>query len=252
MIVADVTKMQEAAGWADAISAAGFGQTEREIRSFVAALQSTGIPFANVQNAINAFTTTGLGSVDATLSTLAAKLGISYTPGVGEAAGGAIISQYTEPSFAASWKFEGMGQFAYEKAKSYRYLPSDTAWWLSEAPKWEDNSWWISEYNPYTQSANEWRRLAKGGATNGPSIAGESGIEWVAPTYEPQRSNFLRDTGVADTLKSILEQGGPGDGTPIQVNLVLDGRVIQSVVAKGMKTNRDLIASTQKAARMAN
>lgn len=38
---------------------------------------------------------------------------------------------------------------------------------------------------------------AAGGLTRGVSIAGESGPEWIVPTYEPQKSSFLRDIGVS-------------------------------------------------------
>lgn len=37
---------------------------------------------------------------------------------------------------------------------------------------------------------------ASGGLTSGVSIAGEAGSEWIVPTYEPQRSQFLKDVGV--------------------------------------------------------
>jgi len=38
--------------------------------------------------------------------------------------------------------------------------------------------------------------LGSGGLTSQASIAGEIGPEWVVPTYEPQRSKFLKDVGV--------------------------------------------------------
>ncbi len=91
---------------------------------------------------------------------------------------------------------------------------------------------------------------AKGGLTSGLSYAGEAGPEWVVPTYEPQRSSFLHDVGAdpeaigAAIAKRISGMGG-GEITII-VPVVMDGEKIASVVAKKVRTNRDLRESMKK------
>lgn len=61
-----------------------------------------------------------------------------------------------------------------------------------------------------------------GGLITSPRIlhgAGELGPEWIVPTYEPQRSNFLKDVG-ADP-KTIARSIGAKTGQPVVVNLVV-------------------------------
>jgi len=88
---------------------------------------------------------------------------------------------------------------------------------------------------------------AKGGLASGPSIFGEKGPEWAVPTYEPERSNFLRDVGadpeaIGNAIAKRMSGMGGGD---IHVSVQIDGREIGSVVAKQMKINRDLRESTR-------
>ena len=71
-----------------------------------------------------------------------------------------------------------------------------------------------------------------GGLATGPTIMGEAGPEWAVPTYEPERSQFLRDVG-ADPDKiaaSIAKKvgGGSGGGNTIHIdNLVnVEGTLI--------------------------
>ena len=88
-----------------------------------------------------------------------------------------------------------------------------------------------------------------GGLTDGIGMAGEMGPEWVVPTYEPQRSNFLADVGVdPDAIgraiaKHINVEGGGGD---IAVSVSIDGREIGNVTAKQVKTNKDLQDSIRR------
>jgi len=85
-----------------------------------------------------------------------------------------------------------------------------------------------------------------GGLTSGVSIAGERGAEWVVPTYEPQRSNFLKTVGAdTETLgaaigKYIVESNGGSNGGDIHVSVQIDGKEIGNVVAKQTRTNSDL------------
>jgi hypothetical protein len=92
----------------------------------------------------------------------------------------------------------------------------------------------------------------KGGLASGASIAGEIGPEWVVPTYEPQRSAFLRDVGadpeaigraVARQVSGALGAAG-GD---IHVHVHIDGREIGYVCAKQAAVNEDFIRAIKKA-----
>jgi len=84
---------------------------------------------------------------------------------------------------------------------------------------------------------------AHGGLTYGPSIAGESGKEWIVPTYEPQRSRFLESAPPQfwENLRGagVVQPGGGGDIT-VRVPVYLDGKVVADVVAKNIKSNTNL------------
>ena len=90
-----------------------------------------------------------------------------------------------------------------------------------------------------------------GSLTSGLTIAGEMGREWVVPTYEPQRSSFLKDVGadpetIGKTIaKYLVNSNGGSNGGPIHVSVNIDGREIGSVVAKQMKINPDLQQSVR-------
>lgn len=236
-------------------------------------LDATETPFSNVQKAINAFTATGLGSLDSALSSLAVKLGIAFTPGVGTAAGAALISQYTSSGGTAathqiSEAWIGKGINPYNGAYMFQYIPNGQTYWLMTDPVYAQNAWWANEMNHYTKLSMGWKNMTTGsiqqnpptrgygGLMVGPTIGGEMGPEWAVPTYEPQRSNFLRDVGadpvvigntIADRLAgSLAGMISSGDGE-VHVHLHLNEREIQTVVAKGMKTNNDLRESTRRA-----
>ena len=94
-------------------------------------------------------------------------------------------------------------------------------------------------YAAYMASMGAPKTFAKGGKTSGLSIAGEAGAEWVIPTYEPERTSFLKDigmspdaiaSGIARVLSPMLTQGGD-----IHVPVTIDGREIAYVVAKQIK-----------------
>jgi hypothetical protein len=77
----------------------------------------------------------------------------------------------------------------------------------------------------------------------------DRGGEWAVPTYEPQRSSFLKKAPAPfwDNLGLNGGSNGPGGETTIHNHIYIDGKEIQYVVTKGMKTNPDLIASTRRA-----
>ena len=82
--------------------------------------------------------------------------------------------------------------------------------------------------------------LQYGGQTHGPSIAGEAGTEWVVPTYEPERSNFLAQVG-ADPEKianKILERIGGGQGNTTKV--YFDGVALASLMEKQVGSHSGL------------
>ena len=97
---------------------------------------------------------------------------------------------------------------------------------------------------------------ASGGLTSGLSFAGEIGQEWVVPTYEPQRSRFLKDVGVdSDAIgKSIARTlinestGGSASGKDIHVHLYIDKKEITQSVVQGIRAgDEDLIKNIRKA-----
>jgi hypothetical protein len=267
MIVGDVEKFQNIADIGDILSGAGFGQTEKDIRLLIAAfndmgvsteslagylktasekgviaadatgefagdLQNTGTPFANVQAAINAFTGTGLKSVDDTLSALAAKLGISFTPGIGEAAGSAIVAGYAPAAPAKSWTInEG---YWYNPVQPQYKSPAYVAGW----------SYW-----PPGTTDTRPPGYARGGLSSGPSIFGEKGPEWAVPTYEPERSSFLRDVGAdPETIgKAIASQLQGIGGGETMVVVQIDSDVLARSLARIIPRNGDLRASLRRA-----
>jgi len=90
-----------------------------------------------------------------------------------------------------------------------------------------------------------------GGLTSGLTFAGESGPEWIVPTYEPQKSSFLKDVGAdPETIgKTIAKYLNGGSNGPINVVVQIDGREIGNVVAKQVPFNDDLQRSIRRAAR---
>ncbi len=98
-----------------------------------------------------------------------------------------------------------------------------------------------------------------GGLTPQAIIAGEKGPEWVVPTYEPQRSSFLRDVGadpeaigraVAKHIGLAGPSGGNGNGKDIHVHLHIDGKEITQTVVRGIRGgDDDLLKYIRKAAR---
>jgi hypothetical protein len=95
---------------------------------------------------------------------------------------------------------------------------------------------------------------AAGGLTSGMSIAGEAGPEWVVPTYEPERSSFLRDVGVDTSAiaAAVAARVGSAGGGPIQIDMkvYLDGDQIRHSVAAGANgRDVELINAIRRAAR---
>lgn len=96
---------------------------------------------------------------------------------------------------------------------------------------------------------------ASGGLTSGLSLAGEIGAEWVVPTYEPQRSSFLKDVGVdseaigQSIARTLMNEssGGSANGKDIHVHLYIDKKEITGAVIQGIKSgDDDLIKNIKK------
>jgi hypothetical protein len=130
---------------------------------------------------------------------------------------------------------------------------------------WNGSFWsYIDPYNPDAGAINTGLSAAaglallqksyggitfgRGGLTSGLSLAGERGSEWIVPTYEPQRSSFLKSVGadpeaIGNAIARKLQ--GLGEIGDIHVSVQIDGREIGHVVAKQMKTNPDLQKSVR-------
>jgi hypothetical protein len=79
----------------------------------------------------------------------------------------------------------------------------------------------------------------KGGLATQPGTVAEIGPEWVVPTYEPYKSQFLRDVGADPELigDAIARRIGPalansGGGGDVHVYLNVDGDVLATAIAR--------------------
>ncbi len=95
--------------------------------------------------------------------------------------------------------------------------------------------------------------LQYGGLTSGLSFAGEMGPEWVVPTYEPQRSNFLDDMGmdpdkIGEAIARHLTENDSDKEIHVHntVKIEVDGHEIGYVVANECRSNVDLIEAVRR------
>jgi hypothetical protein len=97
-------------------------------------------------------------------------------------------------------------------------------------------------------SSSEYTGHADGGYANKPSIFGEAGGEWAVPTYEPQRSNFLKKA--PQSFWDNLGIGGgldsSGGDMVIHVHVNVDGKEIGDVVTKQIPRNGDLAGAIRR------
>ena len=88
-----------------------------------------------------------------------------------------------------------------------------------------------------------------GGLTSGPTITGEIGREWNVPTYEPQRSRFLESAPPQfwENLRGggVVQSGGGGPDT-LNINLILDGKVLARSQVKNLKSDGALADATRR------
>jgi hypothetical protein len=117
----------------------------------------------------------------------------------------------------------------------------------------EDNDFWNlqdPDYSRYLSLRKQVYGYARGGLSSGPSLFGEAGPEWAVPTYEPQRSSFLKDVGAdPDAIgRAVAKYVGGGDGKNINVSLFIDGKEVTNTVVRGIKSgDPDLIRNLRKA-----
>jgi hypothetical protein len=95
---------------------------------------------------------------------------------------------------------------------------------------------------------------AIGGLYDKPTIGGEAGPEWFVPTYEPERSNFLRnapDAFWANLSKQGAGAVGPAGGGEftIHTHVILDGKEVASSVAKHIPRSAELSEAIKGVAR---
>jgi hypothetical protein len=92
----------------------------------------------------------------------------------------------------------------------------------------------------WNSNTNQW--YGEGGLTHGPSGAGELGPEWIVPTYEPQRSSFLKDVGadpqlIANAVAKAISGAKLGGKDQQVIIIQVDGReLIKAIVKNGKKT----------------
>lgn len=79
--------------------------------------------------------------------------------------------------------------------------------------------------------------LAKGGLVNSTSVIGETGQpEWGVPAYNnTNNANFLKTVGMDRVIESIEKNNN--SGAPMQVNVMLDGKVLATAMIDQSRTN---------------
>jgi hypothetical protein len=89
--------------------------------------------------------------------------------------------------------------------------------------------------------------FASGGLAIGKSIMGEAGPEWAVPTYEPQRSGFLKNAPPSFWNNLFNSSGISVDGEKdIHVHVHVDGSEIGNAVAKQIPRNSNLYQAIQR------
>jgi len=100
-------------------------------------------------------------------------------------------------------------------------------------------------------SSPEYTGHASGGYSNVPAIFGEAGGEWAVPTYEPQRSSFLKKAPQSFWDNLGLNGGSnntDGGEMVIHVHVNVDGKEIGDVVTKQIPRNGDLAGAIRRIA----
>lgn len=80
---------------------------------------------------------------------------------------------------------------------------------------------------------------ADGGLTNGISIAGEKGREWIVPTYEPERSRFLKDIGMDSLGEYLSSKAMKYEESPVGRNYQTLANVVSTAVQQAPRFTRE-------------
>jgi len=97
------------------------------------------------------------------------------------------------------------------------------------------------ETEPERELLSELLSFQQGGLATRRSVIGERGPEWAVPTYEPERSRFLRDVGMEpERLARALAEQMAGAETETHIHLHMDGREVTHVVARRAVGDRDV------------
>lgn len=161
------------------------------------------------------------------------------------------LADTTIPSITESIQgiADAAAQGSMQEAYLQNWVPFESKWSLFSVagrliqqggPTWgHDGSGGIYETAPPAAQYVPYAR--KGGLMTQPTIGGEAGPEWAVPTYEPERSNFLKSVGVdTDAIANkIASKSGGGGGQVISVQI--DGREIARAIAKQGKSSPDLV-----------
>lgn len=234
-------------------------------------LQNTETPFGNVTAALNDMGSnvqSRLQVVSDFFTGLAERMGLTFN----EASAGTAIGNLTKTEYTQAAKY------VVQVVENTPYQPEMGYWDYGIPMTSIDDKWVVTRYARPATYKTIWSDgtvtvAGEGALTDGLTLAGEIGPEWVVPTYEPERSRFLESAppefwgnmglGVqpggggatldADAIgRSVGRQiaaalGNDADGKEIHVHLHIDGREIASVVADQYRQgNRNLIEQTKR------
>jgi hypothetical protein len=179
----------------------------------------------------------------------------SYINGVPYTNRGLVEAKYLQQiSDAIAWS---LGTDQIDSIKTAVGLPSPMlgnytyagqTFHLPDRNSWKSDPAWADDDRIATLMENVgWDYgYAKGGFANRPSIFAEKGGEWAAPTYNPEKSDFLESTGVAKKLREVLNETNSrngGSGRPIiHTHVYLDRREIALAIADEAEVNPRLKA----------
>jgi len=233
------------------------------------ALDNTEAPFNDVSEAVGNTASnvkTQLGIVGGFFDALASAMGLNLN----SSSVATAIKNLTPPPITRT---EYLGP-------EFEYLPhTEYAVWVGT--NWDKTPIYKtpSGHPAYAEGLMTWyeqvRLRAKGGLTEGLSIAGEIGPEWVVPTYEPERARFLDNAppdfwgnlvipgrdgarpsmmdseavgrALANQLKPLLAGLAGAVGGEIHLHVHLDGREIASSVENQMRQgHRGLVEQTKR------
>jgi hypothetical protein len=225
---------------------------EREIatmNNLVAAQQQQASAMANLASAMAALAAQGPPIVNVTVNTPAASTTPDTSYGYGAQANAAFTYAYSNDQPIQDSVASYLGYSSSRGIPGYTYLPAaDIAqsYWVPT----DQLEYWKSAFSQFGYFGQD------GGLMTSPTIGGEAGPEWFVPTYEPERSKFLRDA--PDSFWENLSQqggdagrlnGGSSGEMTFHLVTVLDGKVVAESVAKHIPRSAELSEAIKGVAR---